>query len=195
MHSTSRASSGSCPSSASVKMLHLLLRLARLLQEPLPAQAGDVQRTAAPFGAGAQSLAFTTLAKTKRATWGPQEAFPSMGWGMPWSRDRKNRCWVSHPQRAGELLMEADVSEKAPCSGFDGASSSGYAATPEHPHGAARGAKSAGRLASVEPRGQAGSIPVPTSSNAPSKIRQSARFVGKPALSPSGPFPAPALAH
>lgn len=113
-----------------------------------------------------------------------------MGWESPWSGGRKGRCRVFHPQRARELLTQVDISEKALHSGFDGASSTEYIAASEHPHGAVHRAKLTGRLANVEPRGQAGSIQVPTSNSLHRKIHWSACFAGKPAFFSSSPFSA-----
>ncbi|KAM9612544.1 uncharacterized protein ACIBXB_000551 [Morphnus guianensis] len=167
-------------------MLDLLLRLAQLLHETLPAQVWDVHCTAIPFGGDGQEnspLPSPPQPKLKGVTRGPQDAFPSKGWGSPRSRGGKGRCWVFHPQRARELLTEVDVSEQALRSGFDGASSTEYIAASEHPHGAVHRAKLAGRLANVESRGQAGSIQVPTSNSLPSKTQWSASSAGKPAPS------------
>lgn len=104
-------------------ILHLL-HFTQHFHEPLPAQAWAVQCTATPFGGEGQEdnpLLSPPWPKLKGGTHGPQDAFPSVGWGSPWSRGRKAPCWVFHPQRALALLKEVDISEKAFPSAFDGA--------------------------------------------------------------------------
>lgn len=97
---TSCSSSGSPPSLTSVKMLHLLLHIAQLLQEPLPTQLWGVWRR--NRGEGQED---------GQSGGNPGTTGPSMGWGSPWSRGRKGQCWVFHPQRPRELLM--GISEEA----------------------------------------------------------------------------------
>lgn len=125
---------GSSPSSASMVILYLL-HFAQLLHE----QAWAVQCLATPFGGEWQEdnpLPSPPWPKVKGVTHGPRDDFPSMGWGSPWSRGRKARCWVFHPQRALVLLKEVAISEKAFPSGFDGASSNWVHHCLQAPHGA-----------------------------------------------------------
>jgi len=189
----SHQSSRSSAPLASKKMLHLFLQLAWLLNNHCHCEPGMGRVQPPHFEMRGRKtvpcLHFPGPAETGNP--GTTVHLSQNGVGEPTEPGKEGSIFP--PQRAWELLVEVHTSDKALHSSSDGALSAEYTAASEHPHGAAHRAKLAGRLANIDPRGQAGLIQVPTSNNLPSKIRWSVCFAGKPAHSSSSPFSALAL--